>query len=61
MKYPLQYYQNVTVNTVHLLECMGESGVDKVRGQQAGSPAACRGRGVRRCACMCVLYPPGHF
>lgn len=30
MKYPLQYYQNVTVNTVHLLECMGENGIDKL-------------------------------
>lgn len=31
MAHPLQYYRNVTVNTVNLIECMEETGVEQVR------------------------------
>ncbi|PNG99412.1 putative UDP-arabinose 4-epimerase 2, partial [Tetrabaena socialis] len=30
MANPLQYYHNVTVNTVNLLECMEETGVEQL-------------------------------
>ena len=39
MRDPLQYYKNVTVNTVNVLDCMAAAGIKQVGWGGVGTPA----------------------